>query len=134
MVRAIPLPVLMVGAGVFFAGSKTGQAASQRASDLAADVSDDVARRAREFGDQIQETTSVAKSYASDQVDRVSSAISSGADQVRGIADAAGAATSIVPSRKGNLPTSWTLPKSFQDTFIGQRSFLPPAQLAKSLM
>ena len=33
--RAIPLPVLMVGAGVFFAGSKAGQSVTQKASDLA---------------------------------------------------------------------------------------------------
>src|SRR6202165_5045502 len=32
LARAIPLPVLMVGAGLFFAGSKTGQATSQRGS------------------------------------------------------------------------------------------------------
>src|SRR6202165_2337429 len=36
LARTIPLPVLMVGAGLFFAGSKTRQAASQKASDMAA--------------------------------------------------------------------------------------------------
>src|SRR5882757_5274199 len=56
LARAIPLPVLMVGAGLFFAGSKTGQTASQRASDVAADLSDDVGRRARELGEPVQET------------------------------------------------------------------------------
>jgi hypothetical protein len=92
LARAIPLPVLMVGAGLFFAGSKTGQTASQRASDVAADLSDDVARRARELGEQVQDTTSAARTYASEQFDRVSSAIAGGTDQVRGLADAAGAA------------------------------------------
>ena len=33
LARAIPLPVLMVGAGLFFAGSKTGRDATQKASD-----------------------------------------------------------------------------------------------------
>src|ERR1700710_2994371 len=33
LARAIPMLILMVGAGLFFAGSKTGQAATQRASD-----------------------------------------------------------------------------------------------------
>src|SRR5437667_8280496 len=56
LARAIPLPVLTVGAGIFFAGSKTGQTASQRASDVAADLSDDVARGARELGGQVQDT------------------------------------------------------------------------------
>ena len=92
LARAIPLPVLMVGAGLFFAGSKTGQTASQRASDVAADLSDDVARRARELGEQAQDTASAARTYASEQFDRVSSAIAGGTDQVRGLADAAGAA------------------------------------------
>jgi len=92
LARAIPLPVLMVGAGLFFAGSKTGQTASQRASDVAADLSDDVARRARELGEQVQDTASAARTYASEQFDRVSSAIAGGTDQVSGLADAAGAA------------------------------------------
>ena len=92
LARAIPLPVLMVGAGIFFAGSKTGQTASQKASDVAADLSDDVARRARELGEQVQDTASAARTYASEQFDRVSSAIAGGTDQVSGLADAAGAA------------------------------------------
>jgi len=91
LARAIPLPVLMVGAGLFFAGSKTGQTASQKASDVAADLSDDVARRARELGEQVQDTASAARTYASEQFDRVSSAIC-GTNQVRGLPDAAGAA------------------------------------------
>src|SRR4051812_11162784 len=44
MARAVPLPVLMIGAGLFFAGSKTGQAASQKATDMASDLSDEVQR------------------------------------------------------------------------------------------
>jgi hypothetical protein len=89
--RAIPLPVLMVGAGLFFAGSKTGQAATQKASDVASELSDEVVRRTREFGDQIGESASAAKAYASDQLDRVSAAVSGGTDPVSRTADAAGA-------------------------------------------
>ena len=92
LARTIPLPVLMVGAGLFFAGSKTGQAVSQKASDVAADLSVDVARGARDLGDQVQDTASAARTYASEQFDRVSSAIAGGTDQVRGVADAAGVA------------------------------------------
>ena len=91
LARAIPLPVLMVGAGLFFAGSKTGQSATQKASDVVADLSDEVVRRAREFGDQVGESASAAKAYASDQFDRVSAAVSGGTDQVSRTADAAGA-------------------------------------------
>jgi len=43
MARAVPLPVLMIGAGLFFAGSKTGQAATQKAMDTASDLSDESA-------------------------------------------------------------------------------------------
>ena len=89
--RAIPLPVLMVGAGLFFAGSKTGQAATQKASNMAADLSDEVVRRAHDFSDQVQDAASSAKNYASDQYDRVSSAVAGGASQVKGAADDVGA-------------------------------------------
>jgi len=92
LARAIPLPVLMVGAGLFFAGSKTGQATSQKASDVAAGVSGEVARRLREMGDRVQETAAAARTSASEQFDRVSSAVADGTNQVRGVADAAEAA------------------------------------------
>src|SRR5712672_1785826 len=91
LARAIPLPVLMVGAGLFFAGSKTGQAATQKAGEMAFDISDEVGRRARDLGNQIGESASAAKAYASDQLDRVSAAVSGGTNQVSHAADAAGA-------------------------------------------
>ena len=99
MARAIPVPILMVGAGLFLAGSKTGQAVTQKASDVASDLSEDVVRRAREFGDQVGDSASAAKAYASDQLayasdqlDRVSAAVSGGTREVSRTADAAGAA------------------------------------------
>jgi hypothetical protein len=91
LARAIPLPVLMVGAGLFFAGSKTGQSATQKASDVAADLSEEVSRRAREFGDQVGETTAAAKAYVSDQLDRAGTAMSGGTDQVGRTVGMAGA-------------------------------------------
>jgi hypothetical protein len=91
LARAIPLPVLMVGAGLFLAGSKTGQAATRKASEVASDLSDEVGRRAHDLGNQVGESASAAKMYASDQLDRVSAAVSGGADQMRRAADAAGA-------------------------------------------
>jgi hypothetical protein len=94
LARAIPLPVLMVGAGLFFAGSKTGQSATQKASDVVSDLSDEVVRRAREFGDQVGDSASAAKAYASDQFDRVSAAVSGGTDQASRTADAAEATLS----------------------------------------
>jgi hypothetical protein len=81
----------MVGAGLFLAGSKTGQAATQRASDMAADLSDEMVRRARDLSGQVQDTASSAKNYASDQYERISSAVAGGSSQVKGAANAAGA-------------------------------------------
>src|ERR1700675_307025 len=92
LARTIPLPVLMVGAGLFFAGSKTGQAASQKASDMAADLSEEAVHRASEFGDQVGNSALAAKAYATEKLDKVSSAVSGATDQVRKAADAAGAA------------------------------------------
>src|SRR5712672_1004624 len=63
LARAIPVPVLMVGAGLFFAGSKSGQAATQTASDVVGDVSGQVVRQARELGDRVQETAEAASTY-----------------------------------------------------------------------
>src|ERR1700748_3846329 len=51
--RNIPVPVLMVGAGIFFAGSKTGKAITQKASDVASELSDEVNNRAHDLRDQV---------------------------------------------------------------------------------
>ena len=52
---SIPVPVLMVGAGLFLAGSKTGQTVTQKASDIASDLSEDLLQRAHDLGDQVGE-------------------------------------------------------------------------------
>ena len=86
------MPVLMVGAGLFLAGSKSGQAVTQKASDVAADVSGQVMRQARNLGDQLQESASATNAYAGDQLDRVTAAVSAGREQVKESADDTGAA------------------------------------------
>src|SRR4051812_2942162 len=98
MARAIPLPILMVGAGLFFTSSKTGQAASQRAMDAASDLSEDVRRRAHDLRDQVGETATAAKTYASDNLDRLRDAVSGGADQVSQAGDQVNAAANRVGS------------------------------------
>jgi uncharacterized protein YjbJ (UPF0337 family) len=87
MARAIPLPVLMIGAGLFFAGSKTGQAASQKAMDMASDLSDEVQRRAHDVRDQVAESATAARAYASENLDRLRDTISGGTAQVSQAAD-----------------------------------------------
>ncbi len=89
--RAIPIPIFMVGAGLFFAGSQKGQAATQKASDMAADLSEEMVRRAHDLRDQVQDTASSVKDYASDQYDRISSAVTGASSQVTGTINAAGA-------------------------------------------
>ena len=56
--KSIPLPILMVGAGLFFAGSKTGQSITQKASDMASDLSDDLSRRGHGLSAKAGETAS----------------------------------------------------------------------------
>jgi hypothetical protein len=89
--RAVPFPVLMVGAGLFLAGSKTGQTATQKASDMAANLSDEMVRRTHDLSDQVQDSVSSAKDYASGQLDRLSSVATGGSSQIKGAASAAGA-------------------------------------------
>src|SRR5258708_39367026 len=79
LARTIPLPVLMVGAGLFFAGSKAGQSATRTAGETASDISDEVGRRTRDFGNQVGESASASKAYATDQLERASAAVSGGA-------------------------------------------------------
>jgi uncharacterized protein YoxC len=62
--RAIPVPILMIGAGLFFAGSKTGQSLSQRLTDAAADKA------------------STGRDFASEHIDRLNQAVSSGTDRL----------------------------------------------------
>src|SRR5882762_5345517 len=69
LARAIPMPVLLVGAGLFFAGSKTGQGAVQKASDMASDLTDEVRRRGHDLSDQVGSTIASARDAATDAVD-----------------------------------------------------------------
>ena len=93
--RAIPLPVLMVGAGIFFAGTKSGQSITQKASDMASDLSDELGRRGEDMAAQVGMAVSSAKDAASDAAERVGEVLSEGADQVRRTATSATADLSM---------------------------------------
>jgi hypothetical protein len=80
LARAIPLPIWMVGAGLFFAGSK-GQAVTRKAADAASDLSNSMMNRARSMGDQAADAASAAQSFASDKMDRLTDAVTGGTDQ-----------------------------------------------------
>jgi hypothetical protein len=53
-------PVLMLGAGLFLAGTKTGRDATQKASNVASDLSEEALRRSRELRDQVEDSASAA--------------------------------------------------------------------------
>jgi hypothetical protein len=81
--RAIPMPILMIGAGLFFAGSKTGRALTQKASDVAGDLADETSRRAHDLGDQLSRSASDAKNYASDALNRAQDTLADGTERFR---------------------------------------------------
>jgi hypothetical protein len=80
MVRAIPLPILMIGAGLFLAGSKTGRDFTQKASDLAEDFAGEARQRAQQLGEQTSQA-------AADLVERASDAAASARDSITGSAE-----------------------------------------------
>lgn len=86
MARAIPLPVLMIGAGLFLAGSKTGRDLTQKASDLAADAADEASRRVDQLGGQSSHLADQAAQAMSDVRDRASEAIGRAGAAVSGTA------------------------------------------------
>src|ERR1700709_1532180 len=140
MARAVPLPVLMIGAGLFFAGSKTGQAASQQAMDMASDLSDEVQRRAHDVRDQVGEQAAAAKAYASDNLDRVREKLSSStervsqaADQVNEAANQAGATLASSADSLKDKAASLGAAAADQASDLKDRTFRTVGSAASSL-
>jgi hypothetical protein len=138
--RSIPLPVLMIGAGLFFAGSKTGQAASQKAMDMASDLSDEVQRRAHDVRDQVGEQAAAAKAYASDNLDRLRDKVSSStervsqaADQVNEAANQAGATLASSSDRLKEKAASLGASAADQAGDLKDRTFSAVGSAASSL-
>lgn len=103
VIRAIPVPILLVGAGLYLAGTKKGQEVARQANDITRDLASEAGRRAREFGSELSEAASATRDYAADRLDAVSGAFASGASQLRDTADdlqhrAAGVGASISAS------------------------------------
>jgi hypothetical protein len=90
LARSIPVPILMVGAGLFLAGSKTGQAVTQKASDAAADFSDEAGRRARDLRRGIDETVSAARDYGAEAVSGIADAVTAQTEDLKHKAASAG--------------------------------------------
>jgi hypothetical protein len=92
LARAIPMPVLMIGAGLFFAGSKTAQSALHKASDVASDVSDEVRRRGHDLSDQVGSSVATARDAATEAVGRAGEMMSTATESLGKSATSAGAA------------------------------------------
>jgi hypothetical protein len=140
MARAIPLPVLMIGAGLFFAGSKTGQAASQKAMDMASDLSDEVQRRTHDVRDQIAGQAAAAKAFASDNIDRLRDTVSSGtervgqaADQVNAAANQAGATLASSADSLKDKAASFGASAADQASDLKDRTFRAVGSVASNL-
>ncbi len=103
--RSIPVPILMVGAGLFFAGSKSGQSITQKASDMASDLSEDLSRRAHDLSAQAGETANSLKGAVSGVAERAGEALSSGVDQVRRTSTPMAADTSLGDRLKNSATT-----------------------------
>ncbi|HPG03431.1 MAG: hypothetical protein KDJ20_15095 [Hyphomicrobiales bacterium] len=104
LVRAIPLPVLMIGAGLFLTSSKSGQDLSRKAIGGASDLADETRRRAQELAavametasdlsDRASQTTEDARRRALDAADKATAAVSDAA------ARASSAASDILSSK-----------------------------------
>lgn len=98
LARAIPLPVIMLGAGIFFAGTNAGRSATQKVSDAASDLSDEVARRTHDLSDQVNASVRGVKDLASDAADYAGEMISTGADGLRRSTASAGSGPSLEPN------------------------------------
>jgi hypothetical protein len=120
IVRAIPLPIIMVGAGVYLAGSKTAKAATQKASDAAYEMSDELMRRSKDWREDLGDRAAAAKSYASEKIDRLNEAVSGGADRLGRAAGTVGDTMSRTTSAAGNTIASGS--SQLQDTAASLRS------------
>jgi hypothetical protein len=83
VIRAIPVPVLMVGAGLYLAGTPKGRAVARQANDMAKDLAGEAARRGREIGADVSEAANAARDYAADRYQAVSGAVASGAADLK---------------------------------------------------
>lgn len=90
--RSIPLPVWMIGAGIFFTSSSKGQELSRQAADAASDVTDAARRKAHDLRDQLAEAASDSKAYAVDTASQIADSVSTTVDSMRGTVAGFGAA------------------------------------------
>jgi hypothetical protein len=78
--RSIPLPVMMIGAGLFLTGSQTGQRISKQAADRASDLADTARRMAHDVADQSAEAVAAVADKAASMTESVRSSVAATAN------------------------------------------------------
>lgn len=93
--RAIPLPVLMIGAGLFLTSTKRGQALVRDTRDYASDLTDQTVQQAQRFGGQVSRTMHDMADQGAEVADRARNAVMG---QVGQVGDTLSSATSAAKS------------------------------------
>lgn len=96
IVRSIPAPVLMVGAGLFLLGSTSGQNASRKLGAVADDLSDQIGNGA----DAVRKNIREVQAMTSDGAVSARAALSSGLESLKQQTSGAGTVLSPRPARR----------------------------------
>lgn len=96
LVRAIPLPVMMIGAGLYLTGTKSGQRFSRSVADSAGDLADQARRQAHDMTDAAAETATDITERATRMADQLRRQAEDTAQAATGaVSDAAGRAAAL---------------------------------------
>ena len=82
--RAIPLPVALIGAGLFLTGTRTGRELVGAAGDRAADFADEANRRVHDMRDASSEALGIVADQVADAATRVATSAKDAAGSVTG--------------------------------------------------
>jgi hypothetical protein len=120
LVRAVPLPILMIGAGFYLAGSKGGKTLTENLSSKADELGEGIRQRVQGLSDRVggQESTGAEAETAGNVTDSVkrfaNQAASTGQRYAEAARDASGDAVRTVKDTAADLKERAN--KSFADT------------------
>ena len=104
--RSVPLPIWMVGAGLYLASSSRGQAITRQAADVAKDTMERTTARFHDIRDEVAKRTENIASDLRDRANVVSSAISEEVQAAASAARGLGArATETLGNAEGSTQT-----------------------------
>jgi hypothetical protein len=108
----------MMGAGLFLAKSSTGQSLTNKATDAASDFSNSMVQRTREISERAADAASAAKSLASEKINRLTDAVTSG---TRSTTDEAAASVSAGFEQLRQKATSFGAAASDASANLGEQ-------------